>query len=98
MKENERQKIQNLYKKIIEIKKETSLSIAKIAKNFNLSKNQVEKILNGRSTGKQVRGFPKFDSKFINTYCLFKTPLNDETLSDVIRQTTTCQVSKEILK
>lgn len=90
LKQRERNKIIAVREAVMNHKKQGA-TIKELAIAFNLSANQVSKMICGRNKCHQVRGFPKFDQNFINTYCLSKTPLNDETLSDIVRQTTTCQ-------
>jgi hypothetical protein len=94
MKSSLREKIKTLRDAIILERKETSITYLGLSKKFGLSFRQIEKIIKGRNKGTQVRGFPKFDQKFIDSYCSTETPLNDETLSDILRQTTTCQASQ----
>ena len=90
LKQEERIKIIKIKEKIIKLKQQ-GFNISTLSEMFNLSKSQISKMLNGRNQCHQVRGFPLFDNDFINKYCLFKTPLNDENLSDIMRQITTCQ-------
>lgn len=82
MKQIERERILAIHKKIANERRVNKSTYKELAEKYNLTWRQIEKILNGRSHAKQVRGFPRFDQTFIETYCLPKTPLNDETLSD----------------
>ena len=91
LKQYEREKILRIHGKIINEYANNGTTMSQLASKYNLSKFQIQKIIYGRSHAKQVRGFPKFDQKFIDTYCLSKTPLKDENLSDFMRQITTCQ-------
>lgn len=82
MKRAERARILAIHQAIKDERNEKGTTYKALAEKYRLSWRQIEKIMNGRSHAKQVRGFPKFDQNFIQTYCLSKTPLNDETLSD----------------
>lgn len=93
LKQNEREKIQSIINSVKIDVRENSFTYKMISEKYGLKNTQICKILEGRNKGSQVRGFPKFDQDFIEKYCLTKTPLNDETLSDFIRQTTTCQAA-----
>ena len=81
MKRAERDRILSIHQAIKQERITTGATYKELAEKYSLSWRQVEKIMNGRSHAKQVRGFPKFNQKFIETYCLSKTPLNDETPS-----------------
>lgn len=90
LKQRERKKIEAVRNYIIQLKNE-KYSHKEISELTGLSIRQVEKMLSGRNKCQQVRGFPEFNQQFINTYCSTKTPLIDENLSDITRQTTTSQ-------
>lgn len=94
LKDQERQRVINLYHCVDVAREKEGLSITQLAKRFGLSRAQISNYFYGKQKFHQVRGFPKFDQAFIDTYCSLKTPLNDENLSIYdFRQATTYQAS-----
>ena len=84
LKQVEREKNARIIQSIKYDREVNKLTHKELAHKYKRSKSQIENALNGKNKCHQVRNFPKFDQNFINSYCLSKTPLNDETLLSTI--------------
>ena len=91
LKQIERNKIESIRKFVCSLR-ESGCSYKEIHKISGININSIGSMLSGKNKCHQVRGFPKFDKDFIDTYCSTETPLIDENLSDITRQATTSQV------